>query len=150
MSTTPHLTLSEVLAKKVALQVELDELKELEHRVKYLRVVARQTLLHEVVDRALDYLESDDLHVVHIHEGTELTPECVFDGYDFRAEEHEVAVQVYSARERKGHVDRSDKVDVRNPSYRDDEKVVVSFVIPREALEGTLDKLTELEQEADQ
>lgn len=148
MSNFQHPTLSEVLAKKAALQTELAHLEDLEHQVKYERAKARQNLLHKLVDRARDYLGSDDLDVIHVHEGTELTPECVFDGPGFRADDHEVAVQVYSARERKGHVDRSDKVDVRNPCYQYDEKVVVSFVIPREALEGTLDKLTELEKEA--
>lgn len=148
MSTDTPLTLSEVLAKKAALQDQLAELEQAEHQAKYQRAKARQNLLHQLVDRARYYLCSNNLDIIHIHEGTELTPECVFDGPGFRADDHEVTVQVYSARERKGHVDRSDKVDVRNPWYQSEEKVVVSFVIPREALEGTLDKLTELEKES--
>jgi hypothetical protein len=140
-------TLSEVLAKKAALQDQLAELEQAEHRIKYERAVARQTLLHEVVDRARVYLDSDELDVIHVHEGTDLPPECVFDPGPY-VRNHEVAVQVYSARKRKYEVDIANKVNYRNPSHQYDEQVVVSFIIPREALEGTLDKLTELEKEA--
>ena len=85
--------------------------------------------------------------VVSVHEGANLSSDLLDAGLSPRPGRGEVAVQMSSARDRKGYVDHSDQVDYRNASYRGDEMVVVSFIFPRKDLEGPLGTLESLSEE---
>lgn len=144
MSTYPKITLSEVLARKDALQAELSQLEEAETYLKEERETHRNYLLAALVNKAITRLSSKGLNVVRIMEGHELTKEVVIDSTPFPGN-NEVAVQAYSVRERKGYVDHADQPDYRNPSYRNDELVVVQFAFPREDFAEILDEMSEEE-----
>ena len=136
-------TLKQIEERKAALHRELNDLQQEEALARQQYESDREDAVGTLVDDALKLLGHEELSVVNVIEGTSIDLEAL-EVYGPRPGYHQVAVQVFSARERKGYVDTADKVEWRNASYRDSEMVVVQFLIPREDLAGSLKAIEEL------
>lgn len=132
-------TLREIEERKAALHRELDVLQRAEDLARQQYASLREDAVGTVVDDALKLLSHEELSIVSVSEGIYVDIDTAP-----RAGGHQVAVQIFSGRERKGHFDVTDKVEHRNNSYRDNEMVILQFLIPREDLAGSLKAIEEL------
>lgn len=137
--------LDDIVAQRQALQNQISALTEKEHALRQSLTKRRYAALTELVNQARALLADPDLQIAEIEETSDLTENLLIETLMFSGNK-EVAVQVYSAYERKGYLSTNDRVDAQNQSYRDNQAVVVSFVIPRGDLQEALAPLEKLEK----
>lgn len=138
-------TLADIAARRQMLQTQLTELNERERELKASIAQRRHAALTDLVTQARALLADPELQIADIEESTTLTENLLIDTL-MRPNNHEVAVQVYSAYERNGHVSTSPWADDENRNHRSEQAVVVSFIFPRKDLENALEPLTSLER----
>lgn len=137
--------IKELRARRDAIRHELAELADEEARLLSLYEKRRTDALWSVLDGAMTIIRTPGVRVVNLEEGVELSRDSVIDRGPTEGN-LEIAVQMYSAHERKDNVSTADRVEVQNPSYREDEMVVVQFVIPRADLADSLAHIEKLEE----
>jgi hypothetical protein len=140
-------TLADLRARKAELLAELSAVDDKEAELKESYEKRRNDALHVLACVAMDKVRDSDLSLVSVHEGVDLSQELLDHAYKPQSGNQEMAVQMYSARERKGYINPDNRVDGRNPSYRGDEMVIFQFVFPRKDFEVNLTALELLTKE---
>lgn len=135
---------AESIEKQIAdLEIKKRELEEQREKLIVQRAMIREENLFKLVKHLILRLENG-VNISHVDEGHELKLSTIQQGvHGPRPAHNDVAVQLYSARERKGYVDTTVRPEYRNRSYRSDEVVVMQVVFPRDDVAELLEALLE-------